>query len=162
MALLTLSMVFAVLMVVFILYNWAATALRRRIFCLEHHCEAISRGCLDPFLGIDRLLKLAKAAQEKRYLLFSRQSFDRYGATYTCKLFHRTQIHTADPENFKAVLSTQLEDYDTGSRREKVFKPLGGTESVFTTDGQRWKHARSVLRPGLTQRHAIDFNALEV
>jgi hypothetical protein len=162
MALSTLSTAFAVLIIVFALCDWAAAAFRRLRFCLKHHCEAMPRGCLDPFLGIDRFLKLAASAQEKRYLIFSRQSFERYGATYTCKLLHRTQIHTADPENFKAVLSTQFDDYDTGARRSKAFKPLGGTESVFTTDGQRWKHARSVLRPGLAQRHAIDFNALEV
>jgi cytochrome P450 len=102
------------------------------------------------------------AIKEKRYLLFSRQAFDKYGATYICNLLGRTVLFTADPQNFKAVLSSQFAEFDAGPQRAKAFKQLFGTESAFTTDGNRWKHARSVLRPGLTQTQAIDFNALEV
>lgn len=157
-----LSAVFGILIIVSIFCQWATTAFQRRNFCLKHNCEDIPRGCRDPFLGIDRIVNLKTVSEERQYLLFSRRTFETYGKTYICKLLLRTQIHTAEPENFKAVLSTQFADFDTGARRGKAFKPLGGTESTFTTDGQRWKYARSVLRPGLFQRHAIDFDALEV
>ncbi len=162
MALSTIFTVFAVLIVLTISCEWSVSEFRRRRFRLRHHCEAIPRGCRDQFLGIDCLVKLKAASKEKRYLLFSRENFDRYGTTYICKLLRRTVVCSASPQNFKAVLSTQFADFDAGRRRAKAFEPLFGTDSVFTTDGHPWKQARSVLRPGLTQTHAIDFDALEV
>jgi hypothetical protein len=162
MALSTLSALLALFVVIFFSCEWVIACFKRRRFRLQHHCEAIPQGCLDTFLGIDRILQLKSVYQEKRYLSFSRKTFERYGTTYLCKLLRRTQIHTADPVNFKAVLSTQFADFDTGPRRAKAFEPLGGTESTLTTDGQRWKHARGSLRPGLSQKHAIDVHALEV
>jgi hypothetical protein len=162
MAISTLFIVLAVVNFLFISCKWAMAAFHRRRFYLKHHCEAIPRGCSDPFLGIDRLVKLKTASEEKRYLQFSRENFDTYGATYACSLLLRSQVHTADPENFRAVLHTQFAGFDAGPRRAEALKPLFGPESTATTDGLRWKQARTLLRPGLSQKHVIDFDALEV
>lgn len=162
MALPVVSAGFAFLIIIFISCKWAVTSYQRRRFRIKHRCGKVPQGCRDPFLGIDRIVLLSNAMKEKRYLQFSRQTFEEHGATYNIKLLLRNQFLTADPENFKAVLSTQFVDFDTGTRRAKAFEPLVGTESVLTTDGKRWKYSRAVLRPGLNQKHAIDYEALEV
>lgn len=53
---------------------------------------------------------------------------------------------TRDPENVKAMLSTQSADYDISATRASAFMPLMG-EGIFTSRGTQWKHSRALVRP---------------
>ena len=46
-------------------------------------------------------------------------------------------IFTADPENIKAILTTQFADYGKGEPFHRDWKEFLG-DSIFTTDGQQW------------------------
>jgi len=162
MALSSLAIVFAVLILVVLSSQWVISASRRRRFCLEHHCEPAKCSGWDVFLGIDSIINTKRASEEKRILSLNNKNHDRYGGTYFCKRLWSTQFIVADPDNFKAVLSSRFGDFDAGSRRAQALEPAVGVESTFTTDGARWKHARSLLRPGLAQKQAVDLDALEV
>lgn len=56
---------------------------------------------------------------------------------------------TADPENVKAVLSTNFKEFGLGIQYNQ-FYPLFG-DGIFTMDGQGWVHSRALLRPQFTR-----------
>ena len=68
-------------------------------------------------------------------------------------------IITKDPENIKALLATQFNDFSLG-RRYDFFKPLLG-KGIFTLDGEGWKHSRSMLRPQFAREQIAHVKALE-
>ncbi|KAI9739599.1 MAG: hypothetical protein M1834_006317 [Cirrosporium novae-zelandiae] len=69
-------------------------------------------------------------------------------------------ISTIDPENIQAILSTRFKDYGRVRSRVKALDPLLG-EGIFTSDGQAWSHARTLLRPEFTLRRLKDIRSLE-
>ncbi|KAJ6003720.1 Cytochrome P450 E-class CYP52 [Penicillium canescens] len=103
----------------------------------------------DPF-GISTLLKTREAARKKRLPALAEDRIDslssqlgRYVSTFRMgwgKLF------TADPENVQAMLVAQFKDFGLGDMRRNVADPVVG-HGIFTTDGEDWKHSRSLLRP---------------
>lgn len=56
---------------------------------------------------------------------------------------------TTDPENLKAILTTQFKDFGH-DKRHTYFFPLFG-DGIFTLDGQGWQHTRALLRPQFTR-----------
>jgi cytochrome P450 len=66
---------------------------------------------------------------------------------------------TIDPENIKAVLATQFNDFSLGIRHPQ-FAPLLG-DGIFTLDGQGWKHSRSMLRPQFAREQVAHVKQLE-
>ncbi|KAG7195997.1 uncharacterized protein KQ657_000003 [Scheffersomyces spartinae] len=66
---------------------------------------------------------------------------------------------TIDPENIKAVLATQFNDFALGSRYA-VFSPLLGN-GIFTLDGEGWKHSRAMLRPQFAREQVAHVRSLE-
>ncbi|CAI5755870.1 unnamed protein product [Candida verbasci] len=68
-------------------------------------------------------------------------------------------VLTKDPENIKAILSTQFNDFCLG-RRLEYFGPLLG-KGIFTLDGSGWKHSRQMLRPQFARDQVAHVKALE-
>ena len=64
--------------------------------------------------------------------------------TVRIEFFGVTGFFTTDPENVEAILSTQFEDYDLGSRRLATSPVLG--EGIFSQDGPAWKQSRELIR----------------
>lgn len=72
--------------------------------------------------------------------------FDKaYGDTVLFRITGSLRYATRDPENIKAILSTQFSDFSLGLRH-KQFRVLLG-DGIFTLDGDGWKHSRAMLRP---------------
>ncbi|VVT49523.1 uncharacterized protein SAPINGB_P002311 [Magnusiomyces paraingens] len=65
--------------------------------------------------------------------------------THRRQILGRYVFFTIDPQNVKAMLATQFEDFALGPR-SKALEPLLGA-GVFTVDGTAWRHARGMLRP---------------
>lgn len=58
---------------------------------------------------------------------------------------------TIDPENLKAIMSTQFKEFGFGARYKAFFPLLGN--GIFTTDDyQVWSHSRAMLRPQFTRQ----------
>lgn len=68
-------------------------------------------------------------------------------------------VMTADPENVKALLATQFNDFALGSRHAH-FKPLLG-DGIFTLDGHGWKSSRAMLRPQFSREQIAHVRTLE-
>jgi cytochrome P450 len=53
-------------------------------------------------------------------------------------------LTTRDPENIKAILSTQFEDFEFGHLREEVVEFVG--RGIFALDGLGWRRQRNAVR----------------
>lgn len=69
-------------------------------------------------------------------------------------------IITADPENIKAVLATQFEDFGKGQGFHDTWKKLLG-DSIFSTDGAQWRGSRHLIRPLFVKDRVSDLHVLE-
>lgn len=69
-------------------------------------------------------------------------------------------IFTADPENIKAILAAQFEDYGKGETFHQDWKPFLG-DSIFTTDGDDWKKSRNLIRPQFIKSRVSDLDIFE-
>lgn len=78
---------------------------------------------------------------------------------FLMKLFGKTFILTRDPENIKALLATQFNEFSLGDRRLLLYAFLG--DGIFTADGESWSHSRAMLRPLFTRGQIGRLSALE-
>lgn len=76
-----------------------------------------------------------------------------------CPLGQRI-IFTADPENIKAILATQFQDYGKGEPFHEEWKPFLG-DSIFTTDLDQWHNSRQLIRPQFIKDRVSDLDVFE-
>ncbi|KAK2766306.1 hypothetical protein FQN54_007823 [Arachnomyces sp. PD_36] len=69
-------------------------------------------------------------------------------------------IFTADPENIKAVLTTQFNDYGKGESFHREWKEFLG-DSIFATDGELWSRSRQLIRPMFVRERIVDTEMFE-
>jgi hypothetical protein len=94
----------------------------------------------DGFIGIGFYLAQRKAFANNRLLESTRERFAAYGPTYSSRVLGLKLYNTADPENIKAVLATNFNDFGLGRRLESFGALLG--KGIFTSDGIAWEHSR--------------------
>jgi len=89
-------------------------------------------------------------------------SFGTVGSPYTVEAQVGPQrfIFTAEPENIKAILATQFEDYGKGQPFHEDWKDFLG-DSIFTTDGEQWHDSRSLIRPQFIKDRVSDLAIFE-
>ena len=68
---------------------------------------------------------------------------------------------TIEPENIKAILSTNFKVWAMGDRRKAAFSPLLG-KGIFSVDGAAWQHSRDLLRPNFVRSQVGDLDTFEV
>ena len=142
-----------VIIVTYTLFTRVRKLFARRAFmsardCKPPRCRVPLR---DPFFGIDFVLETIRNAKNGCYLEGTNRRFHLYGQTFVAKHLHYPTIHTTDPANIKQILATAFHDFKLSSFRIIAMVPLFG-KGIFTTDGDLWKHSRSVLRPSF-DRH---------
>ena len=117
------------------------------------NCEPAPPGPRGPlglsWLGIPAFLALTKAVREKRWIDFVSDQYAVFGNTFRNSIFGRRMVATIEPENVKAILATQFQDFSLGTRHEQFYPLLG--DGIFTMDGAGWSHARGLLRPQFTR-----------
>ncbi|KAG8759296.1 hypothetical protein FRC11_002168, partial [Ceratobasidium sp. 423] len=80
-----------------------------------------------------------------------------YGYTFNLRLFGEDQIMSMEPENIKAILSTDFNSYEKGPVfREKMNSVLG--KGVFNADGDMWKFHRGMSRPYFSRDRISHFD----
>ncbi|EEQ29918.1 cytochrome P450 52A12 [Microsporum canis CBS 113480] len=116
--------------------------------------------------GIDFYNRVSKAVEENRYLDLEIELFEKYGDTFSISMFGKTIVMTREPENIKAILATQFEQFSFSASRYNSFLPMLG-DGIFThkygggDQGQPWRHSRSVLRPQFARQQIQDLAVLE-
>ncbi|KAI3403001.2 hypothetical protein KGF56_004254 [Candida oxycetoniae] len=126
------------------------------------------RGCKEPpvypdggILGLKLGYDLQYYKREGRLVDFPVEMFKRYGSktTFSAYLFGVRVVVSCEPENLKAILATQFEDFCLGARHAH-FKPLLGN-GIFTLDNEGWKESRQLLRPQFAREQVAHVKALE-
>lgn len=125
-----------------------------------------AHGCADaPYvagrIGALKLLwKILQSMKKGEVLQFQDQYFSN-GNPFTQQLnLPGIKVYmTLDPENIKALLATQFNDFGLGDRHAHFLPTLGN--GIFTLDGEGWKHSRQVLRPQFSREQIAHVKSLE-
>ncbi|KAF1946402.1 cytochrome P450 52A12 [Clathrospora elynae] len=156
----------------FVLYKIISTILISR----RHAAAARQLGCEPPPrftqnikdpIGIFTVMNLLKSEKKGRTPQWFKERFDNTCAeqdkssnTYYQNLIGAEGYFTVEPKNIQAILATQFKDYGLGKRRNRNFSPLLG-HGIFSTDGEEWAHARSLLRPQFARDQVSDLDLEE-
>lgn len=146
------------LLAIAILYGY--TKLRLHFLAKKFGTKPALNTLHDGFFGFKIAYQLSAAAKHGRLLRLLESRLQSKGPTYQFMLAGTTLYHTKDPENIKALLATNFNDFGLGLRNRQ-FKPFLG-EGIFTLDKESWKHSRLMLRPQFLKERYSDMESLEV
>ncbi|TPX16216.1 uncharacterized protein E0L32_004211 [Thyridium curvatum] len=134
-----------------------------RKFALRNHCLPEPTTVSKWPMGLDRMVRLFKVTAAEGDVLEAliHPTFLKLGWTwsFSVPLSYNT-IATADPDNIKAILSTQFKEFPTGFRRAGAFGYVVG-KCLFTVDGAEWEHARALFRPHFARGEVNNLEATE-
>lgn len=134
----------------------------RRTTISKHGCKPPSKFPVwDPLLGLDVIYRAIRAVNRKTFLRDLKAQYEEYGTTHSSRLTTFPVINTIEPENIKAVLSTNFKDFVVGSTRRRAFGPVIAN-SILVADGVEWEHSRAFLKPSFTRSQVGDLATLEV
>ncbi|KAL8965639.1 MAG: hypothetical protein Q9183_003754, partial [Haloplaca sp. 2 TL-2023] len=138
-----------------------------KVLSNRQHRKARSRGYHSPrtyphkgHFGIGLFLNTGKAIQENRYLSELIRRYTLLGNTFGAKFLGSSSIHSIEPENIKAVFSTNAKDWGVQPVRLPAQDPFCG-RGFITTDGAAWEHSRSLLQPSFQKGNAVDLPTVE-
>ncbi|OBT85195.1 hypothetical protein VE02_05687 [Pseudogymnoascus sp. 03VT05] len=106
-----------------------------------HGCKPPTRlPQLDPILGLDLFKTIKQNAAERKALETNVRRSLTVARTMTINLMGQTFVSTCEPENVKAILATNFDDFVVGPRMSALGRLMG--RGIFTTDGVHWEHSR--------------------
>lgn len=142
----------------FTIYH-VVTHLRYALAARKLNCKPLPDRTL-AFWGIPLFFKALKLKKEGRMIDYSKERFDTTGLdTFKFRIAGMRLFTTRDPENIKAMLATQFNDFGLGARHDQLFPFLG--DGIFTLDGNGWKHSRAMLRPQFAREQVAHLSSLE-
>lgn len=125
--------------------------------------QPITNVAPDGFFGVRSGFKMLEYKRSGTSTEFLRIQFSRlpkpHVPLFMFKIFGKKVIMTRDPENIKAILATQSDDFSMALRRD-LFRPVFG-DGIFTADGERWSHLRTMLRPLFARSQVGKLSTLE-
>ncbi|KAI1204495.1 cytochrome P450 [Annulohypoxylon truncatum] len=135
----------------------------------RYYVEMAKAGCepLPSFpndlLGIRFLLDAARQIKSNTLLAGWSRLFDTLGHTYQHRIFPNpgVVIATDEPENVRTVLVVRFDDWVIPQMRTRAFLPVLGRHSIFTTNGDEWRHSRATLRPAFVRDQVADLRCLD-
>lgn len=138
----------------------ACRYLERRALILKNRCKDGKKYPHKDILGLDFTHEIGKQIAESRRLESLKKLYDKYGSTYSVRLFGQRTIYTIDPENLRAVFAINFRDYGLQPFRLPASMPAIG-RNIFTTDGPYWKHSRDQVTPIFTRARISDTSGFE-
>lgn len=100
-----------------------------------------------------------QAFREHRLLELIQRRHEAAGYTYQTTTLGSRVINTSEPENIKAILATNFEDYSMGNRMAAVGPFLG--PGVFTSDSKDWEVSRAITRPNFVKAQISNLSLFE-
>ncbi|KAE8385578.1 cytochrome P450 [Aspergillus alliaceus] len=110
-------------------------------------------------IGFSLFRGMQKSAREGLSLQRHYENTQQHGPTISAVLLGKSFISTSDPENIKAVLATQFQDFNLGERND-AFAPFLG-RGIFTEDGPEWERSRALIRPSLSKAQVAELPIIE-
>ena len=115
----------------------------------------------DLLFGTDTFVKILLEVRNHTLLTAAQHQFQRLNSwTIKYNILGSSIFLTADPDNVKAVLSLNFNSYAIGDEREKAIGSFLG-KGIFTSDGEAWKHSRTMLRPSFMKTELADLKIFE-
>ncbi|KAL7916743.1 cytochrome P450 [Trichoderma velutinum] len=145
---------------------WLRKALRQsqlRDFSSKNQCKPPSHSASKLPWGIDRMWRMVKLTAKHADVMETviMPGFAEHGWTFTSTgLFGTKMLLTADPENMRAIFSTQFQDFPVGPNRTGAFGYMVG-KCIFTTDGPFWEHSRTLFKPHFGRGEINDLDITE-
>ena len=147
--------------IVYFLGQCFATQMRRRKIISSNGCKNPSQFPVwDPLFGLDVMYKTIQAHNSKTFMSTKRSHHETYGMTHSSRLATVSTINTIQPENIKAVLSTNFKDFVVGTPRRRAFSPII-ENSILVADGMEWEHSRAFLKPSFSRSQVGNLETLE-
>jgi cytochrome P450 len=144
------------LLVLYAVVSWANIKRLERKFGAKPARFQIRDGCF----GFQIWYPLLKHKMNGTLIDYWHENFEAYDAqTGSSRIMGKRAIATRDPENIKAILGTQFNDFALGDRHHQFFPLLG--DGIFTLDGAGWKHSRTMLRPQFAREQIAHVHSLE-
>lgn len=144
------------------------TSIRQSRKARELGCEPAFKPPGSGFLGLSYIREILAADKEYNLPDFLVERWRNYCrvlgtpiGTYRYSLLGRETLQTVDPENIKAMLATQFEDFEQGPLKRAILLPIVG-DGIFSQDGKKWEHSRALLRPNFVRDQIGDLARLEV
>lgn len=144
------------------LYWETTTGALRRALAKKNGCLPPKRLPSKPFLfGLDLFLANINAFRTHKILeTWCAVLRENDAHTILMRLFGQPIYLTDDPENVKAMLSTDFETWSLGQDRIQQMSSYLG-HGIFTNEGAAWKHSREMLRPCFERSQVADVSLLE-
>ncbi|CAG88380.2 DEHA2E18590p [Debaryomyces hansenii CBS767] len=154
-----LTSLWAICIGAYILFS-ISTRINDRILMKKLGAKPMQMNAPNSFWGIPLMFRLLKAKREGTMVDVTKERYKELGVdTFNVNIAGTHAVVTRDPENIKAILATQFNDFALG-KRHTHFKPLLG-DGIFTLDGAGWKHSRTMLRPQFAREKVAHVKALE-
>lgn len=147
-------------LVIFLVLRAVLVSTKRRQFAHKHGCQPVKAS-----VGFVQALSNLKTGLDARTQGYFPEHFQnayrlKDAHTFALQSFGSEVLFTCNPDNIKAMIATQFDDFDIG-KRQQVFRPLLG-HGIFAAEGQRWKHSRTMLRPQFAREQVAHVQLLEV
>ena len=126
---------------------------RKLLYHLEVKRFADKNGCLPPVraslwpLGLNTFVKSVLNLRNNRYFKGEHEALEELGDTIEQNVIGQIMILTRDPENIKAILATQFQEFDIENRLHGRIDLLLGNNGIFVQVGPAWERTRAMLRP---------------
>ena len=114
----------------------------------------------DPIFGFDLFLKTGKQYEENRYLPELTKMFERYGDTFEAINVGERNIFTIEPENLRAIFTTEAHIWGVQPIRLGPMEPFCG-RGFLTVDGDLWHSSRKLFQPSFEKQSIANFSPLE-
>ncbi|KAJ7598552.1 cytochrome P450 [Mycena floridula] len=114
----------------------------------------------DPTPGGIRTLRTMISGMASGYPANFDERVKTFGYTFNLRVLFQDRYFTMEPQNIKAMLATQFDDFEKGPEVRGVLRGLLGT-GVFNADGDMWKFHRSMTRPFFSKDRTSHFDIFD-
>jgi cytochrome P450 len=118
----------------------------------------------DRILGLDYVAAMFKALKEHRFLEFQKDTYSAAGGVaWTANFMGNRMVYTSHPENMKAMSTSHAESFGIEPIRyaNGAITPFTG-RGVNSSDGERWRRSRELVRPYFDREGFTNLGRLEV
>jgi len=115
----------------------------------------------DPILGLDVFYRTIKSAGKGRIVQQWHEWFLENGNTFTTKYLGTKTFFINEPENIKAVLTREFENFPIRGPRLTSTLLLVGKNSILSTNGKEWHDARALIRPTFMRNQVSDLAIMD-
>ncbi|KAJ6446821.1 molybdenum cofactor synthesis protein 2B [Purpureocillium lavendulum] len=116
----------------------------------------------DLVLGVDWLRLMTGALRRNAVLETWHDLFTRtVGHTFWHLSIGSWMLMTNEPDNVKALLSTQFDAWPIGGTRQKTTELALGPHAIFSANGAEWAAARALIRPSFVRNQIADLECTD-